>query len=114
MDLVRATVFETEHYRQKAVRLLSERECDLIRRSLAENPNVHDVVPGLGGIRKARWGQQSRNKGKRGGVRVIYFYALSADAVVLIDIYSKAEKEDLNAEDKKRLRLAIEEIKRKL
>jgi hypothetical protein len=111
---VRATVFETEHYHQKALRLLSERECAGIRRSLAENPDVHDVVPGLGGIRKARWSQESRNKGKRGGVRVIYFYALSAGAVVLIDVYSKADKEDLNAEDKKRLRRALEEIKRKL
>ncbi len=85
-----------------------------VRRSIAENPDVHDVVPGLGGIRKARWGQESRNKGKRGGVRVIYFYALSAGAVVLIDIYSKAEKEDLCAADKKWLRRALEEIKRKL
>ena len=111
---MRATVFETEHYHQKAARLLSERERAGIRRSLAENPDAHDVVPGLGGIRKARWGQESRNKGKRGGVRVIYFYALSAGAVVLIDVYSKADKEDLNAEDKKRLRGALEEIKGKL
>jgi hypothetical protein len=47
-------------------------------------------------------------------VRVIYFYALSAGAVVLIDIYSKAPKEDLNVEDKKWLRRELGEIKRKL
>jgi len=111
---VRATVYETEHYRRKAARLLSRGERASIRAALAENPEVHDVIPGLGGIRKARWSQQSRNKGKRSGVRVIYFYALSAGAVALIDIYSKAEKEDLNAEDKKWLRSALEEIKRKL
>ena len=111
---MRVTVFETEHYRQKAARLLFEGERAGIRRSLAENPDVHDVIPGLGGIRKARWGQQARGKGKRGGVRVIYFYASSADVVVLIDIYSKSQKDDLNAEDKKWLRGALEEIKRKL
>ena len=111
---MRATVLETDHYRQKASRLLSERERAGIRSSLAENPDAHDVIPGLGGIRKARWGQEARHKGKRGGVRVIYFYGLSAGAVVLIDIYSKAQKEDLNAEDKKWLRRALEEIKGKL
>jgi hypothetical protein len=45
---------------------------------------------------------------------VIYFYALSAGSVVLIDIYSKEEKEDLNAKDKKWLSRALDEIKGKL
>jgi hypothetical protein len=52
--------------------------------------------------------------GRRLATRANYFYALSAGAVVLIDIYSKAQKEDLNAEDKKWLRRALEEIKGKL
>jgi mRNA-degrading endonuclease RelE of RelBE toxin-antitoxin system len=106
--------WEREHYRKKASRLLSEHECAGIRKALAENPDIHDVIPGLAGIRKARWSQEGRNKGKRGGVRVIYFYALSASLVILIDVYSKAEKDDLNAVDKKSLRRALEEIKRKL
>ena len=62
-------------------------------------------------MRKARWGQKSRGKGRRGGVRIICFYALSAGCVALIDIYSKAEKEDLNEVDKKWLKRELEEIK---
>jgi mRNA-degrading endonuclease RelE of RelBE toxin-antitoxin system len=56
-------------------------------------------------------GQESRGKGKRGGVRIIYFYALSAGVVALIDIYSKAEKKDLNEVDKKWLKRELAEIK---
>ena len=91
--------------------MLSEAERVELRAHLAENPETHDVIPGLGGLRKARWGQKSRGKGKRGGVRIIYFYALSADVVALVDIYSKAEKEDLNEVDKKWLKRELAEIK---
>jgi mRNA-degrading endonuclease RelE of RelBE toxin-antitoxin system len=106
-----ATVLETGNYRRKAARLLSEAERVALRANLAENPEAHDVIPGLGGLRKARWGQESRGKGKRGGVRIIYFYALTAGIVALIDIYSKAEKKDLNEIDKKWLKRELAEIK---
>jgi mRNA-degrading endonuclease RelE of RelBE toxin-antitoxin system len=106
-----ATAFETGNYRRKAARLLSEAERVEVRAHLAVNPEAHDVIPGLGGLRKARWGQESRGKGKRGGVRIIYFYALSAGMVALIDIYSKGEKTDLNEVDKKWLRRELAEIK---
>lgn len=69
---------------------------------VAENPEIHPVVSGTGGVRKARWGR--RGKGKRGGVRVIYFYRSTADMVYFLDIYSKNEKEDLTAADKRVLK----------
>lgn len=109
-----ATIVETETYRRKAALLLAVEERDELRRNLAENPEIHPVIPETGGLRKARWKQPSRGKGKRGGVRVIYFQALSAGLVALLDIYSKDEKEDLNDADKKALRKAVDEIKRRL
>lgn len=45
-------------------------------------------------------------------MRAIYFYALSANRVALIDIYSKGEKEDLNENDRKKLDRIIQEIKK--
>jgi mRNA-degrading endonuclease RelE of RelBE toxin-antitoxin system len=104
-------VVETELYRRKATRLLSEAERAALRAHLVENPEAHAVVPGLGGLRKTRWGQESRGRGKRGGVRIIYFFALSAQLIVLFDIYSKGEKEDLDNDDKKLLRQRLEKIK---
>ena len=59
------------------------------------------MVSGLNGIRKASWGRQGQ--GKRGGVRVIYFYAISAELVLLITLYAKNEKEDLSHDQKKEI-----------
>jgi hypothetical protein len=50
------------------------------------------------------------NKGKRGGTRIVYFYAL-ADRIVLLCAYSKDEKEDLTNADRKNLKAAAEELK---
>jgi hypothetical protein len=54
--------------------------------------------------------KRSRNKGKRGGTRIVYFYA-AADRIVLLYAYSKDEKEDLTNADRKNLKAAAEEIK---
>ena len=40
---------------------------------LMENPEEGDIIPGGGGIRKIRWRDEKRGKGKRGGIRVIYY-----------------------------------------
>jgi hypothetical protein len=45
---------------------------------LSERPEAGKVMPGTGGFRKLRWVDDSRGKGKRGGLRVIYLY-LPAD-----------------------------------
>lgn len=46
--------------------------------TLMKNPELGDVMPGTGGFRKLRWQDPRRGKGKRGGLRVIYYY-LTAD-----------------------------------
>jgi|SRR6516165_8841823 hypothetical protein len=74
---------------------------------LAENPEAGDVMPGTGGFRKLRWADPRRGKGRRGGLRVIYFYFLSDQQIWLIAIYDKAEASDLTASEKKALKNAI-------
>jgi hypothetical protein len=49
-----------------------------LQHALTENPEMGDVMPGTGGFRKVRWGDARRGKGKRGGLRIIYYY-LTAD-----------------------------------
>lgn len=109
---MKAIVIETANYEKRARRLLSDAEREAVRNHIAGNPETHDVIPGLGGLRKARWSQESRGKGKRGGVRVIYFYAASVSTVALVDIYPKNEKEDLTNADRKALGQALDTIKR--
>ena len=62
---------------------------------IAENQEAGDVVPGSGGIRKVRWVR--KGKGKRGGVRVIYFFAPAKGLIWLLTIYAKSNKENIPA-----------------
>ena len=65
-------------------------------------------MPGTGGFRKIRWRDTRRGKGKRGGLRVIY-YLLTEDAQIwLFTLYDKDEMEDLSATEKAALKRAIE------
>ena len=64
-----AVVFATKRYEREAKRLLADVEIETMEASIAADPEAHPVVPGTGGVRKARWSRHGR--GKRGGVRVI-------------------------------------------
>ncbi len=76
---------------------------------IAANPESGDVIPETGGIRKVRWRRQS--SGKRGGVRVIYFYHDAGMPLYLLMAYAKARHEDLNPDEKKRVRAVVAAIK---
>ncbi len=87
---------------------LSDESYRELQRALMENPELGDVIPGTGGFRKARWIDPRRGKGKRGGLRVIY-YNLTADRQIwFFTLYDKDEAADLNAEEKKALKKAIQ------
>lgn len=69
---------------------------------IANNPEAGDLIPGTGGIRKVRWSRSG--SGKRGGVRVIYFFYDEARPLFLLMVYAKARKEDLTPDETKILR----------
>ena len=73
-----------------------------------KNPNAGDIMQGTGGIRKLRW--VLPNKGKSGGVRVIYIDFISYGKIYLLDLYGKAEKEDLPQNEKKELKKLVKNI----
>lgn len=74
---------------------------------LAENPDAGDVIPGTGGFRKVRVEDPRRGKGKRGGLRVIYYHFEEDDQVWLATLYDKSEASDLTAEQKRTMKLAV-------
>mgnify|MGYP003408482700 CR=1 FL=1 len=78
---------------------------------LMKNPTAGDIIPDTGGLRKIRVGDARRGKGKRGGLRVIYFWWETGRQFWLFTLYDKDEMEDLNARDKKALK---EMLKREL
>ncbi len=73
---------------------------------LVEIPGAGDVIQGTGGLRKIRW--SCGNKGKRGGVRVIYYWKVAADQIYLLTLYAKNETVALTTKDKKVLKQMIE------
>jgi hypothetical protein len=76
---------------------------------IAQNPDAHPVIPGAGGIRKARWGRMGQ--GKRGGVRTFYYCASTAGTLYLLDIYAKNRQSDLTPDDKKELKRIVEGLR---
>lgn len=75
-----------------------------LQQAMLKNPEAGDVIEGTGGIRKLRHGDPRRGKGKRGGLRVIYYWWDGGRQFWLFTLYDKDEMEDLGADEKKALR----------
>jgi hypothetical protein len=79
-----------------------------LQNALAMNPAGGDVMPGTGGFRKIRWADPRRGKGRRGGLRVIYFHFPAESQIWLMTIYDKNEMADLSVAEKRVLRDAVD------
>ena len=75
--------------------------------ALMDNPRAGAVIPGAGGARKIRWADPSRGKGKRSGIRVIYFYLEEADRILFLAAYDK-NVEDMTPDEKKEVARLIQ------
>lgn len=69
---------------------LTDDEYSGLQSYLLLHPDAGDVVPGAGGVRKLRWA--STGRGKRGGLRLIYYWKRSAGEVWMLTIYAKSER----------------------
>ena len=100
-------IIETSIFTRRVLTLLSEEEYRKLQLALILRPNLGVVIPGSGGLRKARWALEDR--GKRGGVRTIYYWAVAQDQILMLMIYAKNEQDDLTPDQLKILRRIIEE-----
>ncbi|MBI1737990.1 MAG: toxin [Acidobacteria bacterium] len=87
---------------------LAEDEYRELQNQLAAHPELGDLMPGTGGFRKLRWRDPRRGKGRRGGLRIIYYYFLADQQIWLMTVYDKDEASDLTSKQKKVLRNALE------
>jgi len=74
---------------------LNDEEYAALQWLLLERPDAGAIVPGSGGVRKIRWGL--RGKGKRGGIRVIYYWKTADDEIWLLTLYAKNVQENIPA-----------------
>ena len=103
-------LFATRTYERAIRKLASEEARKEMETAIAANPSEAPVIRGTGGIRKLRWTGSGR--GKRGGIRTIYFYHASSMAVYLLAAYTKADRDDLSPTDKKALSQLVATIKK--
>jgi len=95
------TVTELPEYIRRANELLNEAERKAIIDYLAAHPRSGDIMEGTGGIRKLRWARG--NKGKSGGVRIIYFYHDQRIPLYLLTVFGKNEQANISKSERKEL-----------
>jgi len=103
VEFVEAPAF-TRHLHE----YLSDDEYAALQQFLATRPEAGAVMPGTGGFRKLRWADERRGKGRRGGLRIIYYFLRTDQQVWLFTLFGKDEAADLTPNQKRQLRAAIE------
>lgn len=74
------------------------------------DPGGAPLIRDTGGIRKLRW--RGSGRGKRGGIRAIYFYHVKSRTIYMLTAYAKADRDDLTPENRKNLLRLVNTIKK--
>jgi mRNA-degrading endonuclease RelE of RelBE toxin-antitoxin system len=93
---------ETPIFARRIADYLDDDEYCRLQTFLVLHPQTGKIIQGSGGLRKLRWAGSGR--GKRGGLRVIYYRWVSKDRISMLTVYSKSERDDLTADQLKQLR----------
>jgi hypothetical protein len=93
---------ETSIFTRRIADYLDDDEYARPQSFLALHPQMGKVIQGAGGMRKPRWAGSGR--GKRGGLRVVYYWWVSRNRISMLTICPKSEQDDLTAEQLKQLR----------
>ncbi|MDP2144591.1 MAG: addiction module toxin RelE [Gallionella sp.] len=101
---MKATFVELPPFLRHRQDYLSDESFRAFQQMLMENPEAGDVIEGTGGLRKVRFADEKRGKGKRGGLRAIYYWWLSGKQFWLFTLYNKDEMDDLTAAQRKTLK----------
>ena len=98
---------ETSVFTKQVRQLLDAESYRLLQLRLLTDPHAGALIPGSGGLRKIRW--KGSGRGKRGGIRAIYYWANDHDVVLMLLAYPKNEKDDLTPQQKRILSALVKE-----
>ena len=98
---------EFPNFTKRVTELLDDEDYRRLQAALIANPELGDLIRGTGGLRKARW--SAKGRGKRGGVRVIYYWLRKRYQVLMLLIYPKSARDDLTADEQKLLAKLVEQ-----
>jgi mRNA-degrading endonuclease RelE of RelBE toxin-antitoxin system len=98
---------EVPAFTPRVLRHLGEESYAHLQIHLANHPDAGHIIPGSRGLRKLRWA--AKGHGKRGGVRVIYYWHVAPEIITFLDIYPKNEKDDLTKDEIRLLNFLLED-----
>lgn len=99
-------IIETSVFTKQVDQILTEEEYQQLQIELINRPKSGVIIRGTGGLRKIRW--SAKGKGKRGGSRIIYYWAVSEEQLLMLLVYTKKLQDDLSNDQKKVLRKIVE------
>lgn len=86
--------------------LMSDEHYSRLQNHLVEQPDAGDLIKDTGGMRKLRWSLPGT--GKSGGARVIYYWRVSEDQILMLLVYPKSAKDNITPAEKQQLRKIVE------
>ncbi len=98
---------ETPVFTKDVRDLLSDEEYRGLQLALVLRPEQGSVIPGSGGLRKLRWG--SKGRGKRGGIRLIYYWITAENTIFMLLLYDRSTQVDLTPAQARMLRQVVRE-----
>lgn len=103
-------LYFTQTYERAIRKLLAEDARAEMEAAIVATPEAAPIIRGTGGIRKLRWAGSGR--GKRGGIRAIYFWHTGPGAIYMLTAYAKADRDDLSPTDRRALMRVVTSIEK--
>jgi len=100
-------IFETSAFTRQITAIMNDEDYAEFQSDLADRPDLGARIPGSGGIRKVR--VSAKGHGKRGGARVIYYWAVSDSQIFMLLAYAKNKQADLTRDQLKTLKTLVEQ-----
>ena len=106
---MKAVFVELPAFERHRAEYLDDEAFSSLQRKLMHNPAAGEVIEGTGGLRKMRFADKRRGKGKRGGLRVVYYWWEAGMQFWLFTLYDKDEMSDLSPRQRKVLKEMIKD-----
>ncbi len=104
------TFIETKVFEEDRKALMSDDEYQKFQAYLLESHELGDFIQNTGGCQKIRWKLESNNKGKSGGVRVIYYVVTKQGKLLLMMMYAKSKQDNMSDKQKPMLKAVVSQL----